>query len=106
LRATDRVRIVGPGTDLSMSIKGLPPIKCDGTVNIPDGEVYTAPVRDSVNGVISYNAPSEKDGFKFENVRLEFRDGKIVEIGTHKELMEREGDYHYLFTTQAERYNT
>ncbi|MCE1207666.1 MAG: aminopeptidase [Spirochaetia bacterium] len=79
LKETDRVRILGPGTDLEFSIKGLPPIKCDGTMNIPDGEVYTAPVRNSVNGVLSYNTPSEKDGFKFENVRFEFENGKIVD---------------------------
>lgn len=79
LEATDKVRVLGPGTELSFSIKGLPAIKCDGTVNIPDGEVYTAPVRDSVNGVLSYNTPSEKDGFKFENVRFEFVAGKIVD---------------------------
>lgn len=79
LRRTDKVHIGGPGTDLHLSVKGLPPIKCDGTMNIPDGEVYTAPVRDSVNGVVSYNTPSEKDGFKFENVRFEFRDGRIVD---------------------------
>lgn len=75
---TDRVRIVSPGTDLSFSIKGLPPVKCDGDRNIPDGEVYTAPVRDSVNGVISYNTPSLKDGFVYENIRFEFKNGKIV----------------------------
>lgn len=78
LAKTDKVRIVGPGTDLSFSIKGLPPIKCDGTMNIPDGEVYTAPVRDSVNGHISYNTPSEHDGFTFENIRFDFKDGRIV----------------------------
>lgn len=78
LERTDRVRIVSPGTDLSFSIKGLPAIKCDGKMNIPDGEVYTAPVRDSVNGTLAYNTPSEECGFTFENVRLEFKDGKIV----------------------------
>jgi len=78
LARTDKVRIVSPGTDLSFSIKGLPPIKCDGSMNIPDGEVYTAPVRDSVNGVISYNTPSEHEGFTYENIRFEFKDGKIV----------------------------
>jgi aminopeptidase len=75
---TDRVRLVGPGTDLSFSIKGLPPIKCDGTMNIPDGEVYTAPVRESVNGVISYNTPAERDGFTFDSIRFEFEKGRIV----------------------------
>jgi aminopeptidase len=75
---TDKVRLAGPGTDLSFSIKGLPPIKCDGTMNIPDGEVYTAPVRDSVNGTISYNAPAERDGFTFERIKFEFEKGRIV----------------------------
>jgi aminopeptidase len=75
---TDRVSVRGPGTDLSFSIKGLPPVKCDGSMNIPDGEVYTAPVRDSVNGVISYNAPAEHENFVFEGIRFEFEGGRIV----------------------------
>ena len=75
---TDRVRLVGPGTDLRFSIKNIPVIPCAGECNIPDGEVYTAPVRDSVNGVIAYNTPSPYNGFCFENVRLEFKDGRIV----------------------------
>lgn len=79
LQKTDRVRIAGPGTDISFSIKGLPAIKCDGTMNIPDGEVYTAPVRESAEGVISYNTPSEKEGFKFEQIRFEFKKGRIVD---------------------------
>ncbi len=78
MAATDRVEIRGPGTDLSFSIKGLPPVKCDGSMNIPDGEVYTAPLRDSVNGRISYNTPSEKDGFTYEKIVLDFEKGKIV----------------------------
>lgn len=75
---TDKVRLVGPGTDLTFSIKGIGGVKCDGELNIPDGEVYSAPVRDSVNGVISYNTPSPHDGFIFENVVLHFENGKIV----------------------------
>lgn len=75
---TDRVRIAGQGTDLSFSIKGIGAVKCAGEMNIPDGEVFTAPVRDSVNGVISYNAPTPYNGFTFENVVLEFKDGKII----------------------------
>jgi len=78
MERTDRVRIVGPGTELAFSIKGLPAMPCAGRKNIPDGEIYTAPVKDSVNGVIQYNAPSTRDGFLFERVRLEFRDGRIV----------------------------
>ena len=77
--AADKIRIVGPGkTDISFSIKGIGSKKCCGHRNIPDGEVYSAPVKDSVNGVIQYNAPSVENGFKFENVTLTFKDGKIV----------------------------
>lgn len=78
LSKTDKVRIAGNGTDLSFSIKGIPPVKCAGEMNIPDGEVYTAPVRDSVNGVIHYNTPAVYQGVTFENVRLEFKNGKII----------------------------
>lgn len=79
LEKTDRVRIVGPNTDLSFSIKNIPVVKCDGTRNIPDGEVYTAPVRDSINGHITYNTPSLHDGITFTGIRFEFRRGKIVD---------------------------
>ena len=76
---TDKVRIVGPGTDLSFSIKGIPNKKCDGKLNIPDGEVFTAPVRTSVNGHISYNTPSLHEGVLYDGIRFEFKDGKIVD---------------------------
>lgn len=79
MNKTDKVRIVGPGTDLHFSIKGLPAVKCAGERNIPDGEVYTAPVKDSVNGFITYNTPAPYQGFTYENVRLEFQNGKIVQ---------------------------
>ena len=79
MEKTDKVRITGPGTDLTFSIKGIPAIKCAGNANIPDGEVFTAPVRDSVNGTISYNTPSPYQGYTFENVKLTFKDGKIIE---------------------------
>ena len=80
MNATDRVRLKGPGdTDLSFSIKNIPAIACDGHMNIPDGEVYTAPVRDSVNGVIHYNCPTIYRGVTHNDIRLVFRDGRIVE---------------------------
>jgi len=79
MNKTDKVRLTGPGTDLTFSIKDIPAIKCAGEANIPDGEVYTAPVRNSVNGKITYNTPSPYQGFTFENVSLTFKDGKIVE---------------------------
>ncbi|MDQ0231082.1 aminopeptidase [Metabacillus malikii] len=79
MNKTDKVRLTGEGTDLTFSIKDIPAIKCSGQMNIPDGEVYTAPVKDSVNGTISYNTPSPYNGFTFENVKLTFKDGKIIE---------------------------
>ena len=78
MERTDKVHIVGPGTDLTFSIKGMGGIKCAGEMNIPDGEVYSAPIKDSVNGVISYNAESNYRIFTFSIVRLEFKDGKII----------------------------
>ncbi|MEI5908836.1 aminopeptidase [Bacillus spongiae] len=79
MNRTDKVRITGPGTELSFSIKDIPAVKCAGHLNIPDGEVYTAPVKNTVNGTITYNTPSPYHGFTFENVKLTFKDGKIVE---------------------------
>ncbi len=79
MNRTDKVRIVAPGTDLTFSIKGIPAIKCAGECNIPDGEVYTAPVKDSVNGVISYNTVSQEQGFTYENIVFHVENGKIVE---------------------------
>lgn len=80
MNKTDKVRLIAKDTDLTFSIKNIGAIKCAGRCNIPDGEVYTAPVRNSVNGRISYNAPSIENGFRFENISLEFKDGKIIDI--------------------------
>ncbi|HWE04816.1 MAG TPA: aminopeptidase [Tepidisphaeraceae bacterium] len=80
MEKTDKVRLKGPrDTDLSFSVKGIPAIPCDGKVNIPDGEVFTAPVRDSVNGVIRFNAPTIYRGTTHHDIRLVFKNGKIVE---------------------------
>ena len=75
----DLVEIKGPGTDLRFSVKGIPTITCGGKHNIPDGDVFTAPVKDSVEGVVSFNAPTVYQGTAFDRVRLEFKRGKIVE---------------------------
>lgn len=78
MNKTDKVRIVANNTNLTFSIKDLDAVKCAGEANIPDGEVYTAPVKDTVNGYITYNTPSIYNGQTFENIYLEFKDGKIV----------------------------
>ncbi|MEK4516641.1 aminopeptidase [Paenibacillus sp. FSL H8-0122] len=83
MRRTDKVRISGPGTDLTFSIKGIGAEKCSGQKNIPDGEVYSAPVRDSVNGTISYNAASIYNGVTFENVKFTFENGRITEASSN-----------------------
>ena len=79
LRKTDKVRITAKDTDLTFSIKGIGAQKCSGGRNIPDGEIYSAPVKNSVNGYIHYNAPSIENGIEFKDVRLTFKDGKIIE---------------------------
>ena len=76
--AAKNVHIKGPGTDLRFSLKGLKAIACSGTHNIPDGEVFSAPVKTSVEGHITFNAPSIYQGIAFDNVRLEFSKGKVV----------------------------
>jgi aminopeptidase len=78
MQKTDKVRLVSPGTDLTFSIKDIGVVKCDGKMNVPDGEVYTAPVRNSVNGVIKYNTPCPYMGEVYHDVELTFKDGKIV----------------------------
>lgn len=83
MRRTDKVRIAGPGTELTFSIKGIGAEKCSGQKNIPDGEVYSAPVRDSVNGTISYNAATLYNGVTFENVKFTFENGKIIEASSN-----------------------
>jgi aminopeptidase len=77
---TDKVRLKGPrDTDLTFSIKGIPAVACDGHANIPDGEVFTAPVRDSVNGIIHYNCATMYRGTTHNDIRLVFKNGKIIE---------------------------
>jgi aminopeptidase len=78
MERADRVRIVAPGTDLSFSVKEIPVVKAAGKNNIPDGEVYTAPVRESVEGNILFNTPSLEDGTLYERVRLTFTQGRVT----------------------------
>ncbi len=79
MNRTDQVRLTGQGTDLRFSIKDIPTVPCVGERNIPDGEIFTAPVRDSVNGTITFNTPTIYQGTVFEGVTLRFEAGKIVQ---------------------------
>lgn len=79
MEEADRVQLKGPGTDLTFSIKGIGAKACDGKLNIPDGEVFSCPVKTSVNGVIAFNTPTVYSGSRFDSIRLEFKDGKVVQ---------------------------
>jgi aminopeptidase len=83
MKKADRVQLKGPGTDLTFSIKGIGAKVCKGDRNIPDGEVFSCPVKESVNGVIQFNTPTIYSGTKFENVRLEFQKGKAIKASAN-----------------------
>lgn len=84
MSTADQVRLTGPGTDISFSIKGIGAKACNGKLNVPDGEVFSCPVKESVNGVIQFNTPSLYQGTRFENVRLRFENGKVVEASANQ----------------------
>ena len=101
MEKTDKVRITGPKTDITFSIKGLPAIICAGESNIPDGECFTAPIKDSVNGTITYNVPSPYHGEIFEHVSLTFKNGKIISASSNnneklKEIFETDEGARYV----------
>ena len=79
MASADRVRLTAPQTDLTFSIRGIGAKMCEGKLNIPDGEVFSCPVKKSVNGTIAFNTPTLYSGTKFENVKITFKDGKVVE---------------------------
>ncbi len=84
MEKTDKVQVKGPGTDLRFSMKGISAIICGGDRNIPDGEVFSCPVKDSVQGYVTFNVPSVYQSTGFDNIRLDFRDGKIVEATSNQ----------------------
>ena len=72
------------GTDLRMSVAGKKWINCDGHENFPDGEVFTGPAVDSASGIVRFSFPAVHGGREVENVRLKFKDGKVVEASADK----------------------
>lgn len=82
MNRTDRVRITAPGTDLQFSIKDIPAVECTGNMNIPDGECFTAPVKESMNGTIAFNSPTIYRGTPFDNVKLTFKNGRVEEYSS------------------------
>ncbi|MGH7362346.1 MAG: aminopeptidase [Candidatus Methylomirabilales bacterium] len=84
MERTDRVHLTGPGTDLTFSIRGIPAVPCSGRRNLPDGECFTAPIRESVEGVIAFNAPTIYQGVPLTGVRLTFEKGHVVAAAADK----------------------
>ena len=84
MESTDRVQIKGPGTNLRFSIKGIPAVICGGDRNIPDGEVFTAPVKNSVEGHVTFNAPSIYQSIAFDGIRLDFKKGKVAKATSNQ----------------------
>ncbi len=84
MERSDRVQIKGPGTNLRFSIKGIPAIICGGDRNIPDGEVFTAPVKNSVEGHVTFNAPTIYQSIAFDGIRLDFKNGKVVKATSNQ----------------------
>ena len=75
---TNRVELKGPELDLKFSIKAIGAVACGGEYNIPDGEVFSSPIKDSVDGAIRYNTPTIYRGISFDDIYLEFKKGRIV----------------------------
>jgi aminopeptidase len=101
MKRANQVHLKAPGTDLHFSIKGIGAKMCKGDRNIPDGEVFSCPVKTSVNGVIQFNTPTIYSGTKFENVRLEFKVGKIVKATANNtkrlnEILDTDGGARYV----------
>ncbi len=84
LNKVDKLQILGEDTDLSLSVKGRKWINCCGHNNLPDGEVYTGPLEDSVNGHIRFTYPGIYLGKEVENIYLEFKDGKVTKATADK----------------------
>lgn len=84
MERTDRVHIKGPGTNLRFSIKTIPAVICGGDRNIPDGEVFTAPVKNSVEGHVTFNAPTIYQSIAFDGIRLDFKKGKVVKATSNQ----------------------
>ncbi|MDM5335848.1 aminopeptidase [Fictibacillus enclensis] len=78
LATTKNVRVLSPHTDLTFSIHNMPSFVCTGTYNLPDGEIFTAPLLYSANGCITFNVPSSLLGTTYEHVKLQFENGRIV----------------------------
>lgn len=79
MQKTDIVQLKGPGTDLTFSIKDIGAVSCHGKRNIPDGECFSCPVKESANGTVRYNTVSRNQGTEFSDIELTVKNGKIID---------------------------
>jgi aminopeptidase len=84
LNKAREIHVVGPDTDLKLEVTGREWINCDGHENFPDGEIFTGPIEESLNGHIKYTYPACHFGREVEDVRLQFKDGKVVKATAAK----------------------
>ena len=84
LDKVENIHVIGDDTDLTLSVKGRKWINCCGRVNLPDGEVFTGPVENSVNGRIRFTYPGIYAGNEIENIYLEFKDGEVIKASADK----------------------
>ncbi|MTI71491.1 MAG: aminopeptidase [Firmicutes bacterium] len=84
LNTKETLHIVSKDTDLKMKIKGRKWINCDGRLNFPDGEVFTTPIEDSVEGHIRFSYPGIYSGKEIKDIRLEFKEGKVIKATASK----------------------
>ena len=91
LNKAEIIHVLGEDTDLTFNVKGRKWINCSGEKNMPDGEVFTAPLEDSTNGTIRYTFPGIFAGREIEDIKLTFKDGKVVKASAAKggELLEQ-----------------
>jgi aminopeptidase len=84
LSKSEKIQVLGEDTDLEFSVKGRKWLSSCGHLNLPDGEIYTGPIEDSVNGSIKFTYPGIHLGNEIENVYLEFKNGIVTSASAQK----------------------
>jgi aminopeptidase len=84
LKGKKKIHVTAPETDLTFSVEGRSFINCDCQMNVPDGEVFTGPVEDSINGHVYFSYPTIENGHEVDGVRLWFKDGKVIKAAAAK----------------------
>ena len=84
IQGKEEVHITAPGTDIKLGVAGRTFIPCTGEHNMPDGEFFTGPVEDAVDGEVSFSFPASYGGREVAGVRFRFQDGKVVDASADR----------------------